>query len=153
MIIVGANFGIFVAFFAGTVLSYHQVPLLFIPLSILTAVGFMFLLESPAYLAKKGEIKAAEKSLQFYRGFRGIQNIKNEVYMEDLLTLKQSNDEEPVESTSNTFEDLSEFFVKAQKMKNMKDLFFYRNKGWNQSTLNWFNVNFLESNVWTLCNA
>lgn len=58
-LVLAANAGLFFAFVAGAYLDYSTVPIIFIPLSILTLVGFSYLPESPSYLAKTVRYKVS----------------------------------------------------------------------------------------------
>lgn len=54
MLVFTANFGIFFAYVAGAYLDFYVVPLVFLVLPIGLLVGFIFLPETPSFLAKQG---------------------------------------------------------------------------------------------------
>lgn len=54
MLVFAANFGIFFAYVAGAYLDFFVVPLVFLVLPIGLLAGFIFLPETPSFLAKQG---------------------------------------------------------------------------------------------------
>lgn len=55
MLVFAANFGIFFAYVAGAYIDFYVVPLVFLALPIGLLTGFIFLPETPSYLARQGK--------------------------------------------------------------------------------------------------
>ncbi|XP_063702742.1 facilitated trehalose transporter Tret1-like [Culicoides brevitarsis] len=96
MLVFAANFGIFFAYIAGAFLDFYSVPLVFLVLPIALLAGFIYLPETPSYLATHGRYMDAEESLRFYRCLpRG--NNECESFTKELAALKNCD----VQSANN----------------------------------------------------
>lgn len=66
--ILSINFGILVAFIAGSYLDYYIVARFMLMLPLIYIIVVLMLPETPYYLARNGKLRQAEKSLYFLRG-------------------------------------------------------------------------------------
>ncbi|XP_055295471.1 facilitated trehalose transporter Tret1-like isoform X2 [Sitodiplosis mosellana] len=65
------NIGILVAYILGAFIDYETIPCIFLSIPIIFGVWFSLLPNTPQYLLQKAQLKKAEDSLKFYKGFTG----------------------------------------------------------------------------------
>uniref|UniRef100_A0A336KQ34 CSON014045 protein n=1 Tax=Culicoides sonorensis TaxID=179676 RepID=A0A336KQ34_CULSO len=106
MVVLSCNIGIFLAFIVGNFIEPMDVPWVFLPLSAIYLVGFIYLPETPMYLMKKNDYVGAEKSLRFYRGLSLTGTSK--CFVMELTTLRQIS-EEKSENKNDIQMKLSDF--------------------------------------------
>ncbi|XP_031633567.1 facilitated trehalose transporter Tret1-like [Contarinia nasturtii] len=108
--ILSANFGILLAFVIGNYCDFYTSPKVAIVLMIVYIVLFYFFPESPTFLAKQGNLLAAEDSIRFYRGIRENYE-ESELLQLEMAKLKNSvGDTKSDQNHGNSFilSDLSE---------------------------------------------
>ncbi|XP_055303105.1 facilitated trehalose transporter Tret1-like [Sitodiplosis mosellana] len=65
------NIGILSGYIVGAIVDYEYVPCIFIAIPLIYVACFAFIPNTPQYCLRRGRIEEAEKSLRYFKGFKG----------------------------------------------------------------------------------
>lgn len=95
-LLLSTTIGVVVSFTLGAFCNYNVIPISGIVIGIIFMIWMTFLPETPLYLCSKEELKAAEKSSEFY---------SYELKLKGLLDFKNRNE---LKTNKITFKEISE---------------------------------------------